>query len=131
MSTRPPAAQADPQVALIGAYLKQPRLPTISCEYQTLAHAAVHQNAGYLGYLRTLLEHEIVEREERHLQRRLTQARFPYEKRLEDFDFSLVPALRKERLLELAQGTFVAQRENCLFWGPAASARPISSWGWA
>jgi DNA replication protein DnaC len=111
--------RADPQAAIIGAYLKQLRLPAIAREYQTLARDAERQNAGYLGYLRTLLEHEVVEREERQLQRRLAQARFPYEKRLEDFDFSVLPGLRKERLLELAQGAFVAQHENCLFLGPS------------
>jgi DNA replication protein DnaC len=110
---------ADPQAAIISAYLKQLKLPAIAREYQTLARDAERQSAGYLSYLRTLLEHEVMEREERQLQRRLALARFPYEKRLEDFDFSVVPAIRKERVLALAQGAFVAQHENCLFLGPS------------
>jgi DNA replication protein DnaC len=77
-----PPRQADPQAAIIGTYLKQLKLPAIAREYLTLARDAERQNAGYLGYLRTLLEHEVIEREERQLQRRLAQARFPYEKRL-------------------------------------------------
>lgn len=117
MSTTP--RPTDPQAAIIGAYLKQLKLPAIAREYQTLARDAARQNAGYLGYLQTLLEHEVIEREERQLQRRLALARFPYEKRLEDFDFSVVPAVRKEPVLALAQGAFVAQRENCLFLGPS------------
>jgi DNA replication protein DnaC len=38
---------------------------------------------------------------------------------LEDFDFSLVPCLSKIRLLELAQGAFLAAHDNVLFIGPS------------
>ena len=112
-------SQADAQEAAISAYLRQLKLPTIAREYRALARDAEQRDAGCLGYLQALLEHEVVAREERQIQRRLSQAHFPYEKRLEDFDVTAVPALRKERLLELAQGTFVAQHENCLVLGPS------------
>jgi len=111
--------QADAQAAIIGQYLKQLKLPAIARDYQTLARDAERQNAGYLGYLQALLDHEVIEREERQLQRRLVQARFPYEKRLEDFDFSAVPALPKTQVLALAQGAFIAQHENVLLLGPS------------
>jgi len=112
--------QADnAQAAIIGTYLKQLKLPAIARDYHTLARDAERQNAGYLGYLQALLDHEVIEREERQLQRRLVQARFPYEKRLEDFDFSAVPALPKTRVLELAHGAFIAQHENVLLLGPS------------
>jgi len=119
----PPPPRADAQAAIIDTYLTQLKLPAIAREYQTLARDAERQNAGYFGYLQTLLEHEVIAREERHLQRRLALARFPYEKRLEDFDFSAVPALRKERVLELAQAAFVAQHENCLLLGPSGTGK--------
>jgi DNA replication protein DnaC len=115
--TLPP--RADAQAAIIGNYLKQLKLPAMARDYQTLARDAERQDIGYLGYLQALLEHEVTEREERQLQRRLVQARFPYEKRLEDFDFSAVPALPKAQVLELAHGAFVAQHENVLLLGPS------------
>ncbi len=118
MST-PVHPRAHAQAAIIGNYLKQLKLPAIARDYQTLARDAERQNAGYLGYLQALLDHEVSERAERQLQRRLVQARFPYEKRLEDFDFSAVPALPKTRVLELAQGAFIAQHENVLLLGPS------------
>jgi DNA replication protein DnaC len=129
MSTRPaapaarrspppaPPALADPQVALVQTYLKQLRLPTIARECVALAREAEHQHAGYLGYLQVLVEHEVAERREHQVQRRLKQARFPYPKRLEDFDFSALPALPKTQVLELTQGTFIAQQENLLVLG--------------
>jgi DNA replication protein DnaC len=119
------APRAEAQAAIIGAYLKQLKLPAMAREYQTLARDAERQNAGYLGYLQVLLEHEVTQREERQLQRPLAQTRFPYEKRLEDFDFSVVSSLHKERVLELAQGAFVAAHENVLFLGPSGLGNTI------
>ena len=46
-------------------------------------------------------------------------AAFPYQKRLEDFDFSLVPCLSKVRLLELSQGAFLSAHDNVLLIGPS------------
>ena len=82
---------------LLKTNLKQLRLPAIAREYQALARDAERQNQGYLGYLQAVLAHEVAQREERQLLRRLQQARFPYDKRLEDFDFSAVPAVRVSR----------------------------------
>ena len=105
--------------ALIQTYLKQLRLPAMARDYQRLAADAERQHLGHVAYLQALLEAEITQREERQLQRRLSGARFPYEKRLDDFDFSAVPALSKTRVLTLAQGTFIPQHENLLLLGPS------------
>jgi DNA replication protein DnaC len=118
MTTTPPRS-TDAQAAIIGSYLKQLRLPAIAREYQTLARDAARQHGGYLDYLQAVLAHEVAQREERQLQRRLRLARFPYEKRLEDFDFSTVPSIQKEQVLTLAQGAFIAQHENVLLLGPS------------
>jgi DNA replication protein DnaC len=113
------AAAAGPQAALIQSYLKQLRLPAIARECVPLAREAQTQQIGYLDYLQALLEHEVSERREHQIQRRLHQARFPYTKRLEDFDCSAVPSLEKARVLELAHGAFITQQENLLILGPS------------
>src|SRR5262249_5648465 len=119
----PAAEQAqpapDPQLALVQTYLKQLRLPAMARDCVALAREAEQQGAGYLDYLQRLLAQEVTQRQEHQLQRYLRQAQFPYTKRLEDFDFSAVPSLPKTRLLELAQGAFLAQHENVLFIGPS------------
>jgi DNA replication protein DnaC len=104
---------------IIGSYLKQLRLPAIAREYVSLVREAEQRNVGYLGYLQTLLEREVTQRAEHQLQRRLRQAHFPLPKRLEDFDFSAVPSVQKARVLELAQGAFIAAHENLLLVGPS------------
>jgi DNA replication protein DnaC len=65
------------------------------------------QNSGVWAiwaFCRQGTEGELAQRHEQQLRQRLKAAAFPYQKRLEDFDFSLVPSLSKIRLLELAQG---------------------------
>ena len=107
----------DARAAIVSTYLKQLRLPAMARDASRLAGEAEQRGLGYLGYLQVLLEGEVAEREERQRRLRLKLAAFPYEKRLEDFDFSAVPTLPKTRLLELAQGAFLTQRENLLFIG--------------
>jgi DNA replication protein DnaC len=110
---------ADPQLALVQSYLKQLRLPAIARECVALAREAEQHGAGYLEYLQSLLVQEVTQRQEHQLQRYLRQAQFPYPKRLEDFDFSAIPSIPKTRILELAQGGFLAQQENVLLIGPS------------
>lgn len=112
-------AATDPQAAIMASYLKHLKLPAMARDYPTVARDAEHQRAGYLGYLKLLLEHAVTQREERQVQRRLALARFPYVKRLDDFDFSAVPGLSKMTGLELAQGAFIGRRENLLLLGPS------------
>ncbi|HEV2123210.1 MAG TPA: ATP-binding protein, partial [Chloroflexota bacterium] len=108
----------NPTQALIATYLKQLRLPTIAREYAALAREAEATNAGYLDYLRMLLEQEVRQRDENQLNRRLRRANFPYEKRLEDFDFAALRSLQPARVMELAKGAYIARHENLLLVGP-------------
>ena len=104
---------------IVITYLKQLRLTRIARDCEPLAREAEQRGLGYLGYLQALLESELAQRHEQQLRQRLKAAAFPYQKRLEDFNFSLIPSVPKVRLLELAQGAFLAMRENVLFIGPS------------
>lgn len=66
------------------------------------------------------------QRHEHQLRRYLKQAEPPYEKRMEDFDFSIVPALPKTCVLEFAQGVYLVQHENVLLIGSRGLGRPTS-----
>ena len=104
---------------VVMTYLKQLRLSRMARECEAVAREAEQRGLGYLGFLQALLEGELASRQEQQLRQRLKAAAFPYQKRLEDFDFSLVPCIPKVRLLELAQGAFLAAHENVLFIGPS------------
>jgi DNA replication protein DnaC len=104
---------------IVSTYLKQLRLTRMAADCDAMAREAEERGLGYLGYLQALLEGELAHRHEQQLRQRLKAAAFPYQKRLEDFDFSLVPCVSKVRLLELAQGAFLAAHDNVLFIGPS------------
>jgi len=104
---------------VVTSYLKQLRLTRMATDCEALAREAEQRGLGYLGYLQALLEGELAKLQEQQLRQRLKAAAFPYQKRLEDFDFSLIPCVSKIRLLELAQGAFLGSHDNVLFIGPS------------
>ncbi len=109
----------EPKAAVVTTYLKQLHLSIMARDCESLAREAEERGLGYLGYLHALLEGEVAQRHEQQLRQRLKAAAFPYQKRLEDFDFSLVKSVPKTRLLELAQGAFLASHDNILCIGPS------------
>src|SRR5205814_6955935 len=109
----------DPRKVIVSTYLKQLRLTRMAVDCEALAREAEQRGLGYLGYLQSLLEGELAHRQEQQMRQRLKAAAFPYQKRLEDFDFSLIPCVSKVRLLELAQGAFLSSHDNVLFIGPS------------
>jgi DNA replication protein DnaC len=117
-SSAVPAAD-DLRQSIVLTYLRQLRLPAMARECVPLAREAEQRGLGYLGYLQALLEHEVAQRHENQLHQRLKAAAFPTDKRLDDFDFSLVPSVPKTRLLELAQGAFLAAHDSVVFLGPS------------
>lgn len=114
---------ADIRQEVVTAYLKQLHLNRMARDCTSAAREAEQRGLGYLGYLQGLLEGELAQRHEQRLRQRLKAAAFPYQKRLEDFDFSLVPSVSKVRLLELAQGAFLAGHDNVLFIGPSGMGK--------
>ena len=102
---------------LLESYLKRLKLPAIARSYMEVARDASERNSSYIEYLLALVEQEVIHREEASLRRRIKQARFPYIKTLEDYDFSLIPSLNKNKVLLLAQGDFVDKKESVVFLG--------------
>jgi DNA replication protein DnaC len=105
------------QELLIQHHLKRLRLPAILDHHQKLAKDAAQQNLSYGTYLLSLLELEVAQREENQQKRRIAQARFPYLRTLDQFDFSAIPSVNQARVLELAQGEYLAQKENLVLVG--------------
>jgi DNA replication protein DnaC len=105
------------QELLIQHHLKRLRLPAILNHHQKLAKDAAQQNLSYGAYLLSLLELEMAQREENQQKRRIAQARFPYLRALDQFDFSAIPSVNQARVLELARGEYLVQKENLVLVG--------------
>jgi DNA replication protein DnaC len=102
---------------LLEICLKQLRLPTFLHNYARFAEDAAQADLPYDRYLLALAKQEVAQREENRRLRRIKAARFPVLKELADFDFSCVPSLNKQRILELARGSYLEKAESILMVG--------------
>jgi DNA replication protein DnaC len=102
------------QELLIKSYLKQLKLPAMAQNYNKLAREAAEANMPYEDYLLALLEMETAHRMENAARRRIAQARFPYLKTLDKFEFSAIPSLNKSKVLDLSRGEYIRARENLI-----------------
>jgi DNA replication protein DnaC len=108
---------------LLDHLTKQLRIPTIASNYRSLAREAEERNLTYEEYLLALLEAESESREENQKQRRLKQASFPVYKTLENYDFSLMPSINRNRFLTLSKGDFIEKKENIIFLGNSGTGK--------
>ena len=73
---------ATPQI-LLTHHLKTLKLPTFLSEYDKVARQCAQEGVDHSGYLLRLAELELIEREQRMVERRIKQARFPTVKSLD------------------------------------------------
>lgn len=102
---------------LLESHLKSLRLPTFIENYQVFAQDATRQNLSFERYLLALTQQELAQRELNRQQLRIRQARFPVIKTLSDFDFSALPLLNKQRILDLARGEYIHQADPIILLG--------------
>ena len=102
---------------LLETYLKQLRLPTFLQNYGKFAEDAAQNDLSYDRYLLALAEQEATRRDENRKVRRIKAAHFPVLKELAGFDFSCVPSLNKQRVLELARGSYLGKAESIIMVG--------------
>jgi len=102
---------------LLESHLKSLRLAAFRQQYRQVADDAARTNLGYDAYLLALAEQEVAQRHLNTQRQRIQAARFPVLKELADFDFSAIPHLNKQRLLDLARGEYIAKKEPVIFVG--------------
>jgi DNA replication protein DnaC len=102
---------------LLDTYLKALRLPTFLQNYGKFAEEAARADHSFDRFLLALAEQEVAQRERNRIARRIKQARFPILKELADFDFSCLSSPNKQRVMELAQGSYIHKAEPILMVG--------------
>jgi DNA replication protein DnaC len=100
------------------AGLLQLGLTVAAAQLDTLAQTAAAKNWSYSHFLGALLDGELQARHDKRVALNLQFAKFPYLKRLEEFDFSAQPAIDRRLIEELATGRYLAEGRNLLFLGP-------------
>lgn len=108
---------------LLRQYCQQLRLPALAANYRRFAEDAARANLSYDRFLLALLEGELQQRAVNQEQRRLRLARFPVPYGLDTFDFTALPQLNKTRILELAQGHWIAEHHNVILVGDIGTGK--------
>jgi DNA replication protein DnaC len=102
---------------LLDTYLKALRLPTFVQNYRKFAEEAAQANHSYDRFLLALTEQEMAQRERNRVARRIKAAHFPVLKELASFDFSCISSPNKQRVLELARGSYIQKAEPIIMVG--------------
>ena len=125
---------------VLDAHLKALRLPTFLREYDKVARHCAQEGLDGSRYLFRLCELEVLDREQRAVERRIKAARFPVVKSLETFEFRAIPSVNKRLVLELARSEYLDRRANVLALGNSGTGQRAaglqarrssrSRWGW-
>ena len=102
---------------LLAGYLKQLRLTTFIRNHAQFAQDAAAANESYDHFLLALCREEVAQRDHNRQVQRVRAAKFPRLKELIDFDFSAIPQLNKQRILELARGQYITNAEPIILLG--------------
>ena len=98
--------------------LTQLKLARIREAYRDWIDKEPREEMSYSDFLRGLISEEICAREENRVKHRMRQAGFPFEKTIEQFDFSLRPELKRQMILNCMDETFVHQGRCLVLIGP-------------
>lgn len=94
------------------------KMPHLAAQWETLCQQAAKRDLSYQDLLLEAMTLEWHGRRLKGIEARLAQARLPWRKTLEQFDFSFQPSLDRKLLRELAGLAFVERAENVLLLGP-------------
>jgi DNA replication protein DnaC len=111
------------QEATIKQHCKLLRMPMMASQFSSLAEQAVREKKTHTGYLEALLTAEIEERERNTIDRRIKEAHLPRIKTLEEFDYTQSPLVSAAKMLELAEGGYIARAEPVLFIGECGTGK--------
>lgn len=108
---------------LVDLYCKELKLPGLRAAYRELARDALDKGIPPAEFLLSCLEQEVSLRQQHRLQSRMRAAKFPVVKTLDTFDFTVIPNLPKAKVLSLADGHFIRQKENVICLGPSGTGK--------
>jgi DNA replication protein DnaC len=99
----------------LDAQLDRLHLSHILGHYQALATKAAQKQLSHLEFLAQLIEGEATVRENRAIERRIKNARFPVLKTLEDFQWSWPKKINRPQIQNLFRLAFIATQTNVVF----------------
>ncbi|MFO0801995.1 MAG: ATP-binding protein [Gemmataceae bacterium] len=114
---------------LLKSNLKQLKLPTMLAEHEKLAREAAGRDEPYDEYLLRLTELEVAARTANAIAARIRAAGFPVIKEFDTFDFTAVPNVPKQKLLELTRRDWIDQHYNACLIGGSGTGKTHAATG--
>ncbi len=102
----------------LAGLLAKLKLEHLDAQLEAVCEQAAQRELDYKSFLTQALETEWQGRYRRGIETRLRQARFPWVKTLEQFDFDFQPSLDRRQVRELAGLSFVERAHNVVILGP-------------
>lgn len=99
-------------------YLQQLGMTHVESVLESRLDAAAKKELSYVDFLAELLNVEVAQRKEQQILQRLRQARFPFRRTLEEFDYSFQPSVDKRLVKELSALSFASDGHNIILLGP-------------
>jgi DNA replication protein DnaC len=100
------------------ALLNKLKLDHLEAQLDAVCEQAAQRQQDYKTFLVQALDTEWQGRHQRGIEARLRQARFPWIKTLDQFDFDFQPSLDRRQVRELAGMSFVERAHNVIVLGP-------------
>jgi len=98
--------------------LETMQMTTASEVLDQIAQKAASEQWSYSHFLGVLLEREQTARHKKKVAIAYNMARFPYLKKLEDYEFDAQPSVDRQIVDELATGRYYSEGRNIVFLGP-------------
>lgn len=102
---------------------QQLALLAVASTVDQACESAQRQQQPYSEFLLDLLHREWETRCQRRTMRRVKEAKFPWVKTLDSFDFQRAPHLPEVKLRQLAQGSYIAEAEPIILIGEPGTGK--------
>jgi len=102
----------------LSALLTKLHMDHLESQLDTVCEQAAQRQEDYKTFLSQALQTEWQGRYQRGIEARLRQARLPWVKTLEQFDFDFQPSLDRRLVRELAGLSFIERAHNVIILGP-------------
>lgn len=84
---------------------------------------AADQNLTHLEFLRRLIDDVMAFKLEKSVKARIKQAKLPFYRRLDEFDYGFQPSIPQSRIRELSEMRFIARHDNIVLLGPPGTGK--------
>jgi len=99
------------------------RLSGLAASLDIRIHEASANGLTHGEFLEMVLQDELLTRNDRLINRRITAAGFRDQRKLEEFDFSFNPSIKKNKIFDLATCRFIREKRDALFLGPPGTGK--------